>query len=76
MKYILALAFIALASAAVTGVYENKLGQEVDYSLLPEDDKMIGFLWKDFKIPYSEKVTKAMVFISTTKNFLGKWTGA
>ena len=76
MKYILALAFIALASAAVTGVYENKLGQEVDYSLLPEDDKMIGFLWKDFKIPYGEKVTKAMVFISTTKNFLGKWTGA
>jgi hypothetical protein len=37
---------------------------------------MIGFPWKDFKIPSKEKIEKVMVFLSTTKNFLGKWTGA
>ena len=62
--------------AAVAGVYENKVAQEVDYSLLPDDDKMLGFLWKDFAIKSSEKIEKVMVYISTTKNFLGKWTGA
>ena len=41
--------------AAVAGVYENKVAQEVDYSLLPDDDKMLGFLWKDFSIKYTEK---------------------
>ena len=76
MKFILALTLIIFAGAAVEGVYENKVAQEVDYSLLPDDDKMIGFPWKDFKIPSKEKIEKVMVFISTTKNFLGKWTGA
>ena len=37
---------------------------------------MLGFPWKDFGIPSGEKVQKVMVFISTTKNYLGKWTGA
>ena len=37
---------------------------------------MLGFAWKDFKIKSGEKIQKVMVFISTTKNFLGKWTGA
>lgn len=76
MKFILALAFLVVTNAAVTGAYEQILKQEIDYSLLPDDDKMLGFLWKDFAIPYSEKIQKVMVFISTTKNFLGKWTGA
>ena len=76
MKFILALTLIIFAGAAVEGVYENKVAQEVDYSLLPDDDKMIGFPWKDFQIPSKEKIVKVMVFISTTKNFLGKWTGA
>ena len=76
MKYILLLLCLIFASAAVDGVYENKVDEEVDYSLLSDDDKMIGFLWKDFGIPSGEKVVKVMVFISTTKNFLGKWTGA
>ena len=75
MKYILVLLCIALA-LAVDGAYENKVDQEVDYSLLPDDDKMIGFPWKDFNIPSGEKIERVMVFISTTKNFLGKWTGA
>ena len=75
MKYILVLLCIALA-LAVDGAYENLVDQEVDYSLLPDDDKMIGFPWKDFNIKAGEKIERVMVFISTTKNFLGKWTGA
>ena len=77
MKYIIALLCIFFVTSALPdGVYELKVDEEVDYSLLPDDDKMIGFLWKDFKIPSSEKVKKVKVYISTTKNFLGKWTGA
>ena len=77
MKYIIALLCIFFVTSALPdGVYELKVDEEVDYSLLPDDDKMIGFLWKDFKIPSSDKVKKVKVYISTTKNFLGKWTGA
>ena len=77
MKYIIALLCIFFVTSALPdGVYELEVDEEVDYSLLPDDDKMIGFLWKDFEIPSSEKVQKVMVFISTTKNFIGKWTGA
>ena len=77
MKYIIALLFLYFVTSALPdGVYELEVDEEVDYSLLPDDDKMIGFLWKDFDIPTSEKVQKVMVFISTTKNFIGKWTGA
>ena len=52
MKYILLLLCLIFASAAVDGVYENLVDEEVDYSLLPDDDKMIGFLWKDFGNPF------------------------
>ena len=77
MKYIIALLFLYFVTSALPdGVYELEVDEEVDYSLLPDDDKMIGFLWKDFDIPTSEKVQKVMIFISTTKNFIGKWTGA
>ena len=77
MKYIIALLCLYFVTSALPdGVYELEVDEEVDYSLLPDDDKMIGFLWKDFEIPSSEKVQKVMVFISTTKNFIGKWTGA
>ena len=77
MKYIIALLCIFfVASAAVDGCYENIIDEEIDYSLLPDDDKMLGWAWKDFKIKSGEKIQKVMVFISTTKNFLGKWTGA
>jgi hypothetical protein len=60
----------------VTGAYENLLDEEIDYSLLPDDDKMLGFPWKDFGIKSGEKIVKVSVFISTTKNYLGKWSGA
>ena len=77
MKYLMMLLCTYLAvAAAVDGVYENLVDEEVDYSLLPDDDKMLGFPWKDFGIKSSEKVVKVNVYISTTKNFLGKWTGA
>ena len=77
MKILITLLCVMFVSiAAVDGVYENKVAQEVDYSLLPDDDKMLGFLWKDFAIKYTEKIVKVKVYISTTKNYLGKWTGA
>ena len=77
IKYLIALlCIIFVSSAAVAGVYENKVDEEIDYSLLPDDDKMLGFPWKDFSIKSSEKIQKVKVYISTTKNYLGKWTGA
>ncbi len=77
MKYLIAiLCILYVATASVAGAYENNLKQEVDYSLLDENDKMLGWLWKDFNIKSGEKVKKVKVFISTEKNFLGKWTGA
>ena len=77
MKYTFALLFtLFVVCAAEAGVYELAIDEEIDYSLLPEDDKMLGWPWKDFKIKSGEKIQKVMVFISTTKNFLGKWTGA
>ena len=77
MKYIIGFLCLALTiSASVTGAYENLLDEEIDYSLLPDDDKMLGFPWKDFGIKSGEKIVKVSVFISTTKNYLGKWSGA
>lgn len=75
MKYI-ALLCLFLVAFAEDGVYENLVDEEIDYSLLPEDDKMLGFPWKDFEIESGEKIVRVEVHISTTKNFLGKWTGA
>ena len=77
MKYIIEfLCLVLTISASVTGAYENLLDEEIDYSLLPDDDKMLGFPWKDFGIKSGEKIVKVSVFISTTKNYLGKWSGA
>ena len=76
MKYLIALLCVLYINAAVAGVYENNVKKLVDYDELDENDKMLGFLWKDFNIKSSEKIQKVMIFISTEKNFLGKWTGA
>lgn len=57
------------------GVYEVKLNQDVDYTALPKDDKMIGWDWADFDIPYGEKATKVEINISA-KDKIGKWEGA
>ena len=61
MKNIITLLCLIFVNSAVDGVYENKVNLEINYSLLPDDDKMIGFLWKDFKIPLGEKIEKVKV---------------
>lgn len=67
MKYLIALLCVLYINAAVAGVYENNVKQLVDYDELDENDKMLGFLWKDFNIKSSEKVVKVIIFISTEK---------
>ena len=77
MKYIIILLCIFFVTSELPdGVYELIVNEKVDFSALSEDEQMFGFIWKDFKIPLGEKVKKIMTFISTTKNSLGKWTGA
>ena len=58
-----------------SGAYEVKLNQSVDYTALPEDDKMIGWKWSDFNLPSGEKPTKVEINISANGN-IGKWEGA
>ena len=77
MKYIvIVLCFFYVNSTTVNGVYENVVNQDIDYSQLDDDNKMIGFLWEDFKVKTGEKIKKVMFFLSTTKTFLGEWQGA
>ena len=64
------------SSTGGNGAYTLKLGEAIDYSLLPATDKMIGWEWSEFGIPSTEKVTKVEVNISTTKSTIGKWQGA
>ena len=78
MKYIILFLCIYFINSATipSGVYENIVKKEIDYTLLDDDAKMIGFSWANFKIPEGEKIKKVIVFISTTKSFLGEWYGA
>ena len=81
MKYIITLLCIFFVTSKIPeeipeGVYEKIINKKVDYSLLPDDDKLLGFPWSNFAVPLSEQIKKVMVFISTTKNSIGKWTGA
>lgn len=76
MKYIVLALLATYAFAATAGMYELTVGEDYDYSLMDEDDRMIGFSWADFKITRGEKIEKATIYISTTKNALGKWQGA
>jgi hypothetical protein len=57
------------------GEYVVKTNKEIDYSKLPENDKMIGFSWKDFGIKSGEYATKIEFNLSSSKN-LGTWVGA
>ncbi len=57
------------------GKYTLELDQDISYGKLPEDDKMIGWEWADFKIPKGETPVKVEVNISSSKN-IGKWQGA
>ncbi|MDO5559604.1 MAG: glycoside hydrolase family 9 protein, partial [Oscillospiraceae bacterium] len=62
-------------SSTGTGVYKYDYDQDIVYSELPADDKMIGFKYSDFGIKASEHVTKVEVNISSSKT-IGKWQGA
>ena len=62
-------------STSGKGEYENKLNQSVDYSKLPENDKMIGWEWADFGIGANETIKKVEINISANGN-IGKWQGA
>ncbi len=58
------------------GKYTITPDQYVDYSTLPEDDKMFGWEWSEFGIPAGEKVTKVEVNITAKSGSIGKWQGA
>lgn len=62
-------------SSSGNGTYTLDLGQDIDYSKLPDNDKMIGWEWSEFGIGSGETVTKVEVNISSSKN-IGKWQGA
>ena len=57
------------------GAYKFGIDVEINYNLLPYNDKRIRFLLNHFDIP-SKKSLKCNRIISTIKNFLGKWTWA
>ena len=77
MKFIITLLCIYfVTSQFIEGVYENVINEKIHYSFLYDDEKLFGFLWKDFAIPSSETIKKVMIFISTTKNSIGNWSGA
>ena len=74
------LAFFSLilfiSADSVPGAYEYIVNEEVDYSILLEDERMIPFSWSNFDISFEETVQRILVFVSTKKNYLGKWSGA
>ena len=75
--FILSLITLAYISAqTVPGAYELIVNEEIDHSILLEDERMIPFSWSDFDISFDEKITKIVVFVSTKRNYLGKWAGA
>ena len=76
MKYFLLALLATYTLCATAGRYELAVNEDVDYSLMDEDDRMIGFLWKDFNIKSGETIKECEVHISTTKNAIGKWQGA
>ncbi len=80
MKVItLILALIALtyiSAQSVPGAYELIVNEEIDHSILLEDERMIPFSWSNFDIGFDETVKKIVVYVSTKRNYLGKWAGA
>ena len=65
-----------ISSQVVPGAYEYIVNEEIDYSILLEDERMIPFSWSNFDISFEETIQKIVVFISTKRNYLGKWSGA
>ncbi|HCR74241.1 MAG TPA: hypothetical protein DIW26_07715, partial [Ruminococcus sp.] len=50
-----------ITASAASSTYTIEPKQTVDYSKLPEDDRMIGWEWSEFGIPANEKVTKVEI---------------
>ena len=67
---------IFISADSVPGAYEYIVNEEVDYSILLEDERMLPFSWSNFDISFEETVQKIVVFVSTKRNYLGKWSGA
>ena len=76
MKYIILALLVTYALSATSGMYELILDEDYDYSLIEEDERMLGFPWADFKVTKGENIVRVSVFVSTTKNYVGKWQGA
>ena len=68
--------FLFISSDSVPGAYEYIMNEEIDYSILLEDERMIPISWSNFDISFEETVQKVVVFVSTKRNYLGKWSGA
>lgn len=68
--------FLFISSDSVPGAYEYIMNEEIDYSILLEDERMIPISWSNFDISFEETIQKVVVFVSTKRNFLGKWSGA
>ena len=68
--------FLFISADSVPGAYEYIMNEEIDYSILLEDERMIPISWSNFDITFEETIQKVVVFVSTKKNYLGKWSGA
>ena len=68
--------FLFISSDSVPGAYEYIMNEEIDYSILLEDERMIPISWSNFDISFEETIEKVVVFVSTKRNYLGKWSGA
>lgn len=68
------LAFFSLilfiSADSVPGAYEYIVNEEIDYSILLEDERMIPFSWSNFDISFEETVQRILVFVSTKKIIL------
>ena len=68
--------FLFISADSVPGAYEYIMNEEIDYSILLEDERMIPISWSNFDISFEETIQKVVVFVSTKRNYLGKWSGA
>lgn len=68
--------FLFISADSVPGAYEYIMNEEIDYSILLEDERMIPISWSNFDISFEETIQKVVVFVSTQRNYLGKWSGA
>lgn len=46
------------------------MNEEIDYSILLEDERMIPISWSNFDISFEETIQKVVVFVSTKEIIL------